>query len=109
MTTGAMLAAGSSAPGEPPRFALGRQLVGSSGSPAALAFRVAWSERVLVIDVSVPLRSLMAVTVAAPPPAEARIEPLLLMLVSEAPASIWIAVALAATSLATPPVMLPEL
>ena len=80
-----------------------------TGSPAAFGLRVACSERVLVIEVSVPLRSLMAVTVAAPPPAEARMEPLLLMLASEAPASIWIAVALAATSLATPAEMKPEL
>ena len=63
----------------------------------------------LVIDVSVPLRSRMAVTVATPPPAEARMEPLLLKLVREAPASIRRAVALAATLLDTPPVMAPVL
>ncbi|TPW06700.1 MAG: hypothetical protein FD125_173 [bacterium] len=80
-----------------------------TGSPAAFGLRVACRERVLVIETRVPLRSLMAVTVAAPPPDEARMEPLLVKLGSEAPASIWMATALAATSLATPPVMVPRL
>ncbi len=62
-----------------------------------------------MIETRVPLRSLMAVTVAAPPPAEARMEPLLVKLGRDAPASIWMATALAGTSLATPPVMVPEL
>ncbi|MNS40639.1 hypothetical protein D3C72_729640 [compost metagenome] len=58
------------------------------GSPASLAETLAWIERVLVIEVRVPLRSAMAVVLAVPPPVVTEITPSLLRDDTLAPASI---------------------
>ena len=79
------------------------------GSPALFWLTLDWIDLVLVIEVSVPLRSWMPKVLEVPPAVLARIEPLLIRVLTVAPASIRMAVVVEAISLFEPPVIEPEL
>ncbi|MNX82507.1 hypothetical protein D3C86_1142390 [compost metagenome] len=79
------------------------------GSPLSFGETLAWIERVLVMEVRVPLRSAIAAVLAVPPPVVAEIEPLFSMDETLAPASMRTPVTRFAPSVAEAALMVPVL